>query len=380
MIGTDVVVEICEVNTQVSMESSSYLRAKVLGMAVPAVVGQNRVRAKKDFVDEEHKFFAEGLIHPNPPAPKRPRRAADVVEGPRAPVLPDPLLLPVAPLPDPLIVSVGVDGSDTSDAEREESGDEHTPPPSPPYRPRVLPGDVTPPASGVLVPGDVTPPAPGVLVPGDVTPPAPGVLVPGDVTPPAAGVLGTPPRSPGPAPGGLSPPPLSPPLAASPAAGSKDSNSSSSSSSSTSSSSSSSDSSDSDSDDAGVEVIPPWIKGEIPSLGKIVLNESRGGLSMGAHCLGCKARVNRTLRGERPGKGRPMGFLLAWLLAGGEDCSDPVGHFALSRPPKKHDERICHAVRVDARLWGQSLPELDGLWLERDPLAGELEEPEQLPH
>lgn len=96
----------------------------------------------------------------------------------------------------------------------------------------------------------------------------------------------------------------------------------------------------------------PWAKWEIDGFGILVLNEHKG-LSLAAHCAGCRVRVNRTLMrsGQRnPAQGRPLGFLVAWLWARGFPC-DSGGHRALR--DNAAATAVSYEQRARARQWIQ---------------------------
>ena len=96
--------------------------------------------------------------------------------------------------------------------------------------------------------------------------------------------------------------------------------------------------------------------------------------------------------GSRPQQGRPLGFLLAWLLAPHDD------RFAIDFPDRESHSQLgdirpsspyylhaatAHAERTRLRLWARSLPDLAPIFEEGleegPPGGGEIQEPVEIP-
>lgn len=129
-----------------------------------------------------------------------------------------------------------------------------------------------------------------------------------------------------------------------------------------------------------------WI---VPGFGEIVYSEGTSTRSpqLAAHCS-CGhglCRVNRVnVRGDRGprGRGRPLGFLIAWLKAGRcPEFSSQESHKALSvdRAFALHPA-ISLEMRQEARAWAASRPEFASCFAKERPReVGEPEEPPGLP-
>ncbi len=122
---------------------------------------------------------------------------------------------------------------------------------------------------------------------------------------------------------------------------------------------------------------------KFPVLHHGFLYYAEGRQSLAAHCTDplCNhknCRVNRSMTGcAAKYTGRPVGFLLAWLFAGGDFLNDRDGHQKLGRRSDRHDPRIDFAERLAARTWAQKhMPEV--LLLERALEVGETEEPTEV--
>ena len=79
----------------------------------------------------------------------------------------------------------------------------------------------------------------------------------------------------------------------------------------------------------------------------------------------------------RPGQGRPVGLLIAWLVQSA-DSGTKYEHQLV----KKDLARTAHGLdlRQQARAWLHSMPQYSGVFArERDPIAGEDSEPEVVP-
>ena len=103
---------------------------------------------------------------------------------------------------------------------------------------------------------------------------------------------------------------------------------------------------------------------------------------LSAHCMHPDhglCRLNRSLTtGVRPGSGRPIGMLLAWL-AGAYDSDrfpDQPAHMRLSRRIMKDDPLMSYETRVACREAAKADPEMAPvLALERPVGDDEHEEP-----
>jgi hypothetical protein len=123
-----------------------------------------------------------------------------------------------------------------------------------------------------------------------------------------------------------------------------------------------------------------WERWPLPDgLGEIVYNPADK--SLDAHCNhGCHAacRLNRTINeGPRAAQGRPMGQLLAWLLAQGNYTCRQL-HFDV----RKDEAVVGFPQRLAARNWGKLYPQLAGAFAKERPMDGRdrgFEEPLGLP-
>ena len=102
----------------------------------------------------------------------------------------------------------------------------------------------------------------------------------------------------------------------------------------------------------------PWMRFKVGTVGTLVLHDKGNNFSLAAHCKkhGALCRVNRTLK-EKCGKyrGRPVGFLIAWLQAAG-DFKGKSAHIKAGKDPKK--DQWTRQKRKDARLWANTLEPL----------------------
>ena len=98
----------------------------------------------------------------------------------------------------------------------------------------------------------------------------------------------------------------------------------------------------------------PWMRFKVGTVGTLVLNNKGSNFSLAAHCKkhGALCRVNRTLK-EKGGqyRGRPVGFLIAWLQAAG-DFKGKSAHIKAGKDPKK--DQWTRQKRKDARLWANT--------------------------
>ena len=117
-------------------------------------------------------------------------------------------------------------------------------------------------------------------------------------------------------------------------------------------------------------------------------SDDRGTNQLGAHCMhkdhGPSCRINRRVLGN-PGKlaqGRPLGFLLAWILCA-NDFPGPDGkaqHMAIAKHPNcLFDVRLNYTDRLDMRAWAADhVPDLTlaCITIEHERTLGEGQEPE----
>lgn len=122
-----------------------------------------------------------------------------------------------------------------------------------------------------------------------------------------------------------------------------------------------------------------WVLTPGDSRNKLVLNVHGGVRRLGVHCQ-CGARTTRTRCADdkHPDVGRPIGYLIAWWLAGGAGCKGKADHLALATFAHRGDPALRFEQRQAVRDWAKAQPLLADLMsrdLERPRRTGEGEEP-----
>ena len=115
-----------------------------------------------------------------------------------------------------------------------------------------------------------------------------------------------------------------------------------------------------------------YLRFDVPGYGYLNLATQRQ--SMAAHCLVARhglCRTNRKVVGQGL-RGRPIGFLVAWLQAG--PALSPEAHALLALRPEADNPLISLAARTAAREWAEAnVPA--ALGFERPQRTGEPKEP-----
>lgn len=118
----------------------------------------------------------------------------------------------------------------------------------------------------------------------------------------------------------------------------------------------------------------PWLKYQLPDNQGVLVFDHHSN-SLGAHCPRHRlCRMNRTLNQSvaRPGQGRPLGQLIAWLLAA-PACATKPDH---DRAKTRDAETMSYPSRSRAREWARTLPGIQQILdLERALRPGERSEP-----
>jgi hypothetical protein len=128
---------------------------------------------------------------------------------------------------------------------------------------------------------------------------------------------------------------------------------------------------------SGVRHEGPWLKYLLPGgLGHIIWNHDAR--SLDGHCpLHKNCRMNRTVNSSsgKPGQGRPMGQIIAWLRDGPNHTS-AAAHGAT----KRSEVVVSWPLRVAAREWVSTLPGIEVMLEKERPCRdGERQEPFSLP-